>query len=89
MLLSAPAFPYPSFEQIALDGALEQLFGHRHHDAAECLAVVRLPDIAESRHTSVTPLGKKLFDAGLAAQSFFFGKSIGALCVVHFQSFDR
>ena len=81
MLLSAPALPDPALEEIAFDGTLEQLFRYGHHDAVAVRTVICHPDITQTRHASMTTLGKKLFNPGLAAQSFFLCQCIGVLYV--------
>ena len=81
MFLFSPALAYSSFEKITFDCSLEHLLRHRNHDAV--LIVPSTCHIQKSQpgYIPVLSFGKKLSDAGLAAQSFFLRKSIRGLCV--------
>lgn len=79
----APRFADASFQEVALDGSLEQFLGNGNQNAVECFAVVCQMDIAKRTGTAMPASGKKSFDGFLAAQSFLFRKSIRSL-PVHF-----
>ena len=81
VLLLSIALSDSSFKQIALYGALEELFGYGYHDPVFLVSCALEAEIAHVRHIAVLAFGKKLRDAGLAAQSFFLRKSITGLCV--------
>ena len=81
VLLLSIALSDSSFKQIALYGALEELFRYGYHDPVLFVSCALEAEIAHVRHIAVLAFGKKLRDAGLAAQSFFFRKSITGLCV--------
>ena len=81
VLLLSIALSDSSFKQIALYGALEELFRYGYHDPVFLVSCALEAEIAHVRHIAVLAFGKKLRDAGLAAQSFFLRKSITGLCV--------
>ena len=81
VLLLSIAFADSSFQQIALYCALEELFRNGYHDPVLFVSSAFEAEIAHVRHIAVLTFGKKLRNAGLAAQSFFFRKSITGLCV--------
>ena len=58
VLLLAPAFSDPAFQEIALDGALEHLLRYGHHDSVVVASVSEEIDKAKSCHVSMTTLGK-------------------------------
>ena len=80
VLLLSIAFADSSFEQIAFYGALEELFRYGYHDPVLFISCAFEAEIAHVRHIAVLTFGKKLRNAGLAAQSFFFRKSITGIC---------
>ena len=80
VLLLSIAFADSSFQQIALYSTLEELFRYRYHDPVLFVSGAFEAEIAHVRHIAVLAFGKKLRNAGLAAQSFFFRKSITGIC---------
>ena len=80
VLLLSIALSDSSFKQIALYGALEELFRYGYHDPVLFVSGAFEAEIAHVRHIAVLAFGKKLRNAGLAAQSFFFRKSITGIC---------
>ena len=80
VLLLSIAFADSSFQQIALYCALEELFRYGYHDPVLFVSGAFEAEIAHVRHIAVLTFGKKLRNAGLAAQSFFFRKSITGIC---------
>ena len=83
VLLLSIAFAYSSFEEIALYGTFEKLLRNGYHDPVLFFARTFPAKISHARHIAVLSFGKKLRDAGLAAQSFFLRKSIRS-CAFHF-----
>jgi len=81
VFLFSPAFAYASFEEITLDGPLEHLLRHGDHHPVLLVPGTCHIQEAQPRDIPVLSFGKKLSDAGLAAQSFFLRKSIRGLCV--------
>lgn len=79
VLLSSIAFPYPSLEEIAFYGSLEEFLWDRYHNAVDFVACALEEKKAHSGHIAVLSFGKKHRNAGLAAQSFFLLKSIAGL----------
>lgn len=76
--LSSPAFSYASLQKIPLDCPLEVLFRHGNKDAVGLFGVTKGIDVSYLAFCPMSAMGKKVFDTFLAAQSFRFGKSIGA-----------
>ena len=81
VLLLSIALADSSFKQIAFYGALEELFRYGYHDPVLFVSGAFEAEIAHVRYIAMLAFGKKLRNAGLAAQSFFFRKSITGLCV--------
>ena len=81
VLLLSIALADSSFKQIALHSTLEELFRYGYHDPVLFVSCAFETEVAHVRHIAVLAFGKKLRDAGLAAQSFFLRKSITGLCV--------
>ena len=80
VLLLSIAFADSSFQQIALYSTLEKLFRYGYHDPVLFVSGAFEAEIAHVRYIAVLAFGKKLRNAGLAAQSFFFRKSITGIC---------
>ena len=80
VLLLSIALADSSFKQIALYGALEELFRYGYHDPVLFVSGAFEAEIAHVRYIAMLAFGKKLRNAGLAAQSFFFRKSITGIC---------
>ena len=80
VLLLSIAFAYSSLEQVALYSTFEELFRYGYHDPVFLVSCALEAEKAHVRHIAVLAFGKKLRDAGLAAQSFFFRKSITGIC---------
>ena len=76
MLLLSPAFADAPLKKIPFYSSLEKLFRNRYKDAVVWQAIILAIDVAQLGHIAMTPSGKKPFNVGLAAQSFFFRKSI-------------
>ena len=85
MLESTPAFSDPAFEEVALYRSLEQFLRYGDKYSVALLSVIGKIDVAHRAGVAVLSAGKKPFDALLAAQSFFFRKSISG-AAVHFSS---
>ena len=83
MLESSPAFADAAFQKVAFYCSFEKFLRDRNKQAVCILPVVCCIDEADITHATMSSSGKKLFDAFLAAQSFFFRKSIRCVCV-HF-----
>ena len=81
MLLTTPAFTYPALQKIALYRSLEGFFGNRDHHTVKFSILSTKAKIPHARHIAVLSFGKKLGDGRLAAQSFFFRKSIRSVSV--------
>ena len=80
VLLLSIAFADSSLQHITLYGTLEELFRYGYHDPVLFVSGAFKAEIAHVRHIAVLTFGKKLRNAGLAAQSFFFRKSITGIC---------
>ena len=80
VLLLSIAFADSSFKQIAFYGTLEELFRYGYHDPVLFVSGAFEAEIAHVRYIAMLAFGKKLRNAGLAAQSFFFRKSITGIC---------
>ena len=79
VLLFSIAFADAALEKIAFDGSFEQFLGNGDHETVHVVVCSLTAEITQSLHIAVLTLGKKHRDAGLAAQSFFLGKSIAGL----------
>ena len=80
VLLLSIAFSDSSFQQIALYSTLEELFRYGYHDPVLFVSCAFEAEVAHVRYIAMLAFGKKLRNAGLAAQSFFFRKSITGIC---------
>ena len=80
MLEPSPAFTDAAFQKVALDSSFEKFLGNRDKKTVCFLAVVCCVDEADVTHAAMSSFGKKSFNAFLAAQSFFFRKSIRRVC---------
>ena len=80
VLLLSIALADSSFKQIALYSTLEELFRYGYHDPVLFVSGAFEAEIAHVRYIAMLTFGKKLRNAGLAAQSFFFRKSITGIC---------
>ena len=80
VLLLSIAFADSSFQQIALHSTLEELFRYGYHDPVLFVSGAFEAEVAHVRYIAMLAFGKKLRNAGLAAQSFFFRKSITGIC---------
>ena len=74
MFLLSPALTDSSLQKITLDCSLEHLFGNRHHDPVRRSVITGKEHKPQPGNIPVLSFGKKLSYAGLAAESFFFGK---------------
>ena len=88
MLELSPAFSDTTFEEIALDCSLEHFFRYGNQNPAKTLSVVSNVDITDMSDVAMSSFGKKSFNAFLAAQSFFFRKSIWRF-LFHFRYLER
>ncbi len=86
MLLSAPAFPYPAFEEIALDCTLEQLFGHGYKYPWTSASGTCAECEPHSRDIAMPALGKKRRYAFLATKPFCLRQRTG-IAVLHYFSY--
>ena len=80
VLLLSIALADSSFKQIALHSTLDELFRYGYHDPVLFVSGAFEAEIAHVRYIAMLAFGKKLRNAGLAAQSFFFRKSITGIC---------
>ena len=80
VLLLSIAFADSSFQQIAFYGTLEELLRYGYHYSVLFISCAFEAEVTHVRHIAVLTFGKKLRNAGLAAQSFFFRKSITGIC---------
>ena len=80
VLLLSIALADSSFKQIALYSTLEELFRYGYHNPVLFVSCAFEAEIAHVRYIAMLAFGKKLRNAGLAAQSFFFRKSITGIC---------
>ena len=87
MLLHPVAFSDPAFQQIAFYGSFKELLGNGYYNTVGIRSGVLEVNEAHSGHTALYP-GKKLGYCRLAAQSFFFRKSITEL-FFHVYFFER
>ncbi len=89
MLLSAPAFPNPAFEEIALDCTFEQLFwyGYKYPRTSESGSCAECEP--HSRNIAMPALGKKHRDAFLAAKPFCLRQRAGIAVLHYFQLLVR
>lgn len=87
VLLFPVAFADAALEQIAFYGPFEELLWDRDHNTVHVVACFLAEDKAHSGHTRELALGKKHRNACLAAQSFFFRKSIAGLLLHCRESF--
>ena len=83
MFEPSPAFTDASFQKVAFYCSFEKFLWNRDQQAVCVLPVVCCIDEADVTHAAMSSSGKKSVDAFLAAQSFFFRKSIRRVCV-HF-----
>ena len=79
VLLFPVTFADAALEQIAFYGPFEHFLWDRDHNSVHVVACFFAEDKAHSGHTRELTLGKKHRNACLAAQSFFFRKSIAGL----------
>ena len=79
MLLLTPTFADAAFEKISLYGSFKELLRYRNHDTVNTALSSIKTQVTYARHTAMLTFGKKLRDGCLAAQSFFFRKSITSL----------
>ena len=79
VLLLSIAFADSALEQISFYSSFEQLLGNGYHEMVHFIAGSLATEIAHSGDSAVLTFGKKHRDACLAAQSFFFRKSIAGL----------
>ena len=75
VLLLPVAFSDPSFQEIAFYGSFKELLRNRYYNTVRVRSSVLEVNEAHSGHAALFP-GKKLGYCRLAAQSFFFRKSI-------------
>ena len=88
VLLFSIAFADPPLEKITFYGSFEEFLGDRYHNPVPVESCPFEAEEAHSRHIAVLTLGKKHRYAVLAAQSFFFRKSIDGV-FFHDQFLER
>ena len=76
VLLLTPALADPALEEIAFDSSFEHLLRNRNHDPVGLGTRVCHIQKPEPGNIPVLPLGKKLPDCGLAAESLLLGKGV-------------